>query len=127
MYKRDIFQFDVNFTLLLVHSFLHLSLCFIDRRSTPHNISLLRKKYFKKRSFHQGIVFPKKSNMWFSSHHRRKKERCILQACHRVSFCICQDRCQKGNMRFFNFLLNSFSWTNFVKEVMAHVCLGNLV
>ena len=85
--RNDVFQFDVNFTLLLFRSFLHLSLCFIDRRSTPHNISS-----FIKISFRKGIFFHKKVNCFFSSHHQCKKERCILQAYQRVSICIWQYR-----------------------------------
>ena len=58
--RNDVFQFDVNFTLLLFRSFLHLSLCFIDRRSTPHNISS-----FIKISFRKGNFFHKKVNCFF--------------------------------------------------------------
>ena len=64
--RNDVFQFDVNFTLLLFRSFLHLSLCFIDRRSTPHNISS-----FIKISFRKGIFFTKKSILHTTS--ARKK------------------------------------------------------
>ena len=62
--RNDVFQFDLNFTLLLFRSFLHLSLCFIDRRSTPHNMSSLI-KIFSKYKFSQRNFFSQKSQLFF--------------------------------------------------------------
>ena len=62
--RNDVFQFDVNFTLLLFRSFLHLSLCFIDRRSTPHNMSSLI-KIFSNYKFSQRNFFSQKSQLFF--------------------------------------------------------------
>ena len=120
--NNDVFQFDFNFTLLLFHSFLHLSLCFIDRRSTPHNISS-----FIKISFRKGIFFTKKSIV-FSLHTTSARKKGAY--CKHISvsvFAFVSIGLKRETCDFFNLLLTSFSWTYFAREVMAHVCLEDLV
>ena len=111
------------FTFILFRSFLHLSLCFIDRRSTPHNISSFIKISFRKGNF----FLHKKVNCFFLHTTSARKKGAYCKHISVSVFAFVSIGLKRETCDFFNLLLTSFSWTYFAREVMAHVCLEDLV
>ena len=108
-------------TLLLFRSFLHLSLCFIDRRSTP--------QYFiaqKNISFRQGNCFTQKIKLFFLHTTNARKKGAHCKHISVSVFAFVRIALKRETCDFFYLMFNSFFWTNFAREVLAYVCLEDL-